>query len=126
MTIGTRLFTWMYGELVGEDGFGNRYFHERRAPERRRRRRWVLYKGAPEASAVPAEWNAWLQHRADAPPTDEAPARPWHKPHVANLTGTADAYRPPGDLAGGARGSGERASDERARGVGAPYRAWRP
>ncbi|MCH7889514.1 MAG: NADH:ubiquinone oxidoreductase subunit NDUFA12, partial [Proteobacteria bacterium] len=39
MTIGTRLFTWMRGEAVGEDEFGNRYYQERRAPTDGRRRR---------------------------------------------------------------------------------------
>ncbi len=129
MTIGTRLFTWMRGELVGEDGFGNCYFHERRAPEGRRRRRWVLYEGAPEGSAVPAEWNAWLQHRADAPPADGAARRPWQRAHIPNLTGTAQAYRPPGDLARGTRAEGvedERPEGERREGVDAPYQPWRP
>src|SRR5579862_7546931 len=56
MTIGTRLFTWWKGELVGTDQFGNRYYREK--PGRRlragggresRERRWVLYKGTSEA-----------------------------------------------------------------------------
>ena len=117
MTIGTRLFTWMRGELVGDDAFGNRYYHERRAPVGRRRRRWVMYKGEIEASSVPAEWDAWLHHSVDAPPSASTSApHPWQKPHVPNLTGTAQAYRPPGDIAGGARG----------RRVPPPYEAWRP
>ena len=28
-TFGTQLWTWLYGELVGEDEFGNRYFRTR-------------------------------------------------------------------------------------------------
>ena len=28
-TFGTQLWTWMYGELVGEDEFGNRYYRTR-------------------------------------------------------------------------------------------------
>ena len=30
MTIGTRLFTWLHGELVGTDQFGNQYFQDRK------------------------------------------------------------------------------------------------
>ena len=118
MTIGTRLFTWMRGAPVGEDEFGNRYYQERRAPtDGRRRRRWVMYQGEAEASRVPPEWHAWLHHMVAAPPDKTASARrPWQKPHVPNLTGTADAYRPPGDLVKG----------DRAERMPAPYQAWRP
>jgi len=28
-TFGTQLWTWLYGEFVGEDEFGNRYFRTR-------------------------------------------------------------------------------------------------
>ncbi len=117
MTIGTRLYTWLKGERVGEDGFGNRYYQERGAPARARRRRWVMYKGTPEASKVPPEWHAWLHRIVDSPPTEAAAApRSWQKPHLPNLTGTAYAYRPPGDMAGG----------DRPEGMPAPYQPWRP
>ncbi len=118
MTIGTRLFTWMRGELVGEDEFGNRYYHERTAPtDGRRRRRWVMYKGEPEASKTPPEWHAWLRRSVDTPPSEKpAPRQPWQKPHLPNLTGTSGAYRPPGDIARGGR----------AEPMPAPYEAWRP
>ena len=29
MTIGTRLMTWLRGELVGRDSFGNRYYRDK-------------------------------------------------------------------------------------------------
>ncbi len=117
-TLGTRLFTWLRGELVGEDGFGNRYYHERGEPGAgRRRRRWVIYEGEVEASKVPPEWHAWLHHVADAPPGENAAERkPWQKPHAPNLTGTAEAYKPPGAMEKGAR----------AQGMPAPYEPWRP
>jgi len=122
MTIGTRLFTWWCGELVGKDSFGNRYFRRKnQAPLVRgggiesRERRWVLYAGAPEASKVPAEWHGWLHHIIDAVPV-ETPRRPWQKPHLPNMTGTALAYRPAGSvLRGGSR----------ARTTG-DYEAWTP
>ena len=117
MTLGTRLFTWMKGELVGEDEFGNRYYQERRARPAGRRRRWVMYNGEPEASKVPPPWHAWLHSVVDTPPSEKpAVRRPWQKPHVPNLTGTAHAYRPPGDMV-----KGDRAKD-----MPAPYEPWQP
>jgi NADH:ubiquinone oxidoreductase subunit len=111
MTIGTRLYTWLHGELVGTDQTGNRYYREKNPKPlvkgggiESRERRWVLYDGAAEASKVPAEWHGWLHHIVDAVPTAEA-RRPWQKPHQPNLTGTPGAYRPPGSLLKGARRS---------------------
>ncbi len=111
MTIGTRLFTWWKGELVGSDPFGNRYYRERPGrPLRKgggrdsRERRWVLYNGEAEASKVPPEWHAWLHHTVDEIPADAGrPKYPWQKPHQPNLTGTPLAYRPPGSVLKGGR-----------------------
>lgn len=106
-TIGTLIYTWMCGERVGSDTFGNRYYRSRGGRQKRygRERRWVVYNGIDEASKVPAEWHAWLHHISEAPLTDgAAKARPWQKPHLPNLTGTRFAYRPKGhQLAGGHR-----------------------
>ena len=111
-TIGTGLFTWRHGEEVGTDDQGNRYFRHKNGD-----RRWVLYNGEAEASRVPPEWHAWLHHSSDEPPPREGIARrPWMKEHRANLTGTAQAYRPPGHtLEGGRR---DRATGD--------YESWTP
>jgi NADH:ubiquinone oxidoreductase subunit len=118
MTIGTRLFTWLKGEPVGTDHLGNRYFRERRPPESRREKRWVLYNGEAEASKVPPEWHAWLHHTVVETPGPSAgrPHRPWQKEHQANPTGTIEAYRPPGHVLEGGR---------RAPATG-DYEPWRP
>ena len=104
-TIGTRLFTWLHGRLVGADELGNRYYTERRPPRGRRAKRWVLYASEDEASRVPPGWHAWLHHSREAPPsTRPLVTQAWEKPHLPNLTGTAAAYRPPGHtLSGGKR-----------------------
>jgi NADH:ubiquinone oxidoreductase subunit len=116
MNIGTWLFTKLRGRLIGTDAFKNRYYEERRLrPGALRRRRWVIYAGQPEASTVPPEWHAWLHYTTDAPLPDTG-RRVWMKPHLANVTGTALAYRPPGhDYEGG----------NRARATG-DYEAWTP
>ena len=93
-TVGTRFWTWRKGEFVGEDELGNRYFRERGGD-----RRWVIYNGAAEASAIPPGWHGWIHHRVDAPPAAYQP-REWQKEHEPNLTGTAYAYRPKGSILG--------------------------
>jgi NADH:ubiquinone oxidoreductase subunit len=105
MSLGTRLLTLFYGEPVGTDEFGNRYYRSRRRKRQGRELRWVMYKGSNEASKVPPEWHAWLHHTTAEPLTEAAAQTlPWQKEHVPNLTGTAVAYRPPGhDRAGGRR-----------------------
>ncbi|OJW50191.1 MAG: NADH:ubiquinone oxidoreductase subunit NDUFA12 [Alphaproteobacteria bacterium 41-28] len=111
-----KLLTWLKGELVGEDSFGNKYYREK-GPESLKERRWVIYKGIPEASKVPAEWHGWLHHTIKKPPPiDQIKRWPWEKDHLPNLSGTPYAYRPPGHFyAGGKRtpATGD-------------YEAWRP
>jgi NADH:ubiquinone oxidoreductase subunit len=116
MSIGTKLFTYFRGQLVGSDDFGNRYFTERaRRPDALRQRRWVMFKGAEEASAVPPEWHAWLHYTTDAPISMEG-RKSWQKPHLPNLTGTAAGYRPSGhDYEGGRRAA-----------TTGDYEAWTP
>src|SRR6266566_4857146 len=85
-TFGTQLWTWAYGESVGTDEFGNRYYRTRGGkidPTLRFERRWVVYNGYAEASKVP-------------PSQESVKIWPWEKPHRPNLTGTPQAYRPPG------------------------------
>jgi NADH:ubiquinone oxidoreductase subunit len=91
-TIGTRVYTWRKGVRVGDDGLGNVYYEERSGP-----RRWVVYRTVAEPSQVPPAWHAWLHHTVDVPPTEEHYApRPWEQAHRPNMTGTYEAYRPPG------------------------------
>jgi len=110
-----RFLTWRSGALVGTDRFGNRYYRSRRARPGGRERRWVLYKGEPEATSVPPEWHGWLHHGAGAPPHQGA-ARTARAEHETNPTGTARAHFPPGHPAAG--GSRPR--------VSADYQAWSP
>ena len=108
--LGTRIYSWLRGEQVGSDQFGNRYYREKgggkvHADSLRKERRWVFYDGEVEASRVPAEWHGWLHHTTQDLPPEGGPAkRPWQKDHLPNLTGTAAAFRPPGHiLQGGQR-----------------------
>lgn len=112
---GTRLQTWLSGVEVGKDQFGNRYYRERKTPPGVRERRWVIYAGEPEASAVPPEWHIWLHHTADAPIPEQSPLhKSWQRPYQPNQTGTNAAYFPPGHDGG-----------KRAKATG-DYEAWTP
>jgi NADH:ubiquinone oxidoreductase subunit len=107
-TFGTQLWTWRFGELVGADEQGNRYYRTKGGkidPSLGFERRWVIYNGYAEATRVPPSWHGWLHHTVDVPPTEEAyTPREWEKPHLPNMTGTPAAYRPPGStLASGRR-----------------------
>jgi len=115
MTIGTWLFTKLRGELVGSDAQGNRYYQDKRLIPGRRRKRWVMYNGVPEATRVPPDWYGWLHHTTDkVPPPGGLPRQVWEKPHVPNTTGTDQAFRPPGHTLG----VGEKPKPS--------YEAWRP
>jgi len=98
-TFGTQLWTWLYGEFVGEDEYTNRYYRTRNGtidPALGFERRWVIYNGYAEASMVPPSWHGWLHHTVDVPPTAESYTPwPWQKPHRPNLTGTPGAFGPP-------------------------------
>jgi len=119
-TFGTQLWTRLYGELVGEDEFGNRYYRTRGGkidPTLLMERRWVIYNGEAEASSVPPSWHGWLHHTVDVPPTEENyQPRSWQKPHRPNLTGTPAAHRPTGSTL--AQGRRPKATGD--------YKAWNP
>jgi len=117
MHIGTLIYTWFKGENVGTDEFGNRYYKAKRDLLHGKQRRWVLYKGEVEASRVPPEWHSWLHHTSEEPLTEQSTRAPaWQKEHVANLTGTSQAYRPAGHAYKGS---------SRASATG-DYQAWQP
>ena len=106
------------GRLVGKDDFGNTYYEQRKGVgPLGRPRRWVTYTDFAEASKVPADWHGWLHYTVDEPPTAQSyQPRPWQRPHLMNMTGTPEAYRPPGSILG--RGVRAKATGD--------YKPWRP
>jgi len=97
-TIGTRFFTWRKGRCVGKDQFGNVYYEGGRGGEGQMRR-WVVYNGYSDPSIIPPGWHGWMHHRTDTPPVQENyQVKEWEKPHLPNLTGSAQAYRPKGSI----------------------------
>lgn len=93
-TLNTQFFTWRNGVRVGEDAQGNIFYRTKDDS-----RRWVIYNGEVEGSRVSPDWHGWLHRTWDDPPSERPLVhRSWEKPHIENLTGTAQAYVPPGSI----------------------------
>jgi NADH:ubiquinone oxidoreductase subunit len=119
-TFGTQVWTRLYGEFVGEDEFGNRYYRTKGGKIDSGvgyQRRWVVYNGVVEASRIPPSWHGWMHNTVDLPPTEDGyVAKAWEKPHRPNLTGTPMAHRPTGSIL--AQGRRPRATGD--------YKPWTP
>lgn len=110
-------FTTRRGEKVGQDQYGNTYYRDQKRKLHGRERRWVMFNGSAEASKVPPEWHGWLHHSMDAPiPLNSSYHKPWVQPHQENMTGTEQAYFPPGHQKSG--GQRDKATGD--------YEAWTP
>jgi NADH:ubiquinone oxidoreductase subunit len=97
-TFGTQLWTRLYGDYVGSDEFGNKYYRRPgKDPTIGVERRWVIYNGLVEASKVPPGWSGWLHNTVATAPSEES-YRPyeWQLAYHPNYTGTDLAYRPSG------------------------------
>lgn len=114
----TVLKTWMHGDRVGEDQYGNRYFRRRGPAGRwREEERWVVFAQSSEPTEVPPGWVGWLHKRIELPPSEQQlPAPSWEKERLPIMTGTDHAYRPQGALQRG----GHRAP------ATGDYEAWTP
>lgn len=113
MHLGTMIYTFFCGVLVGRDACGNRYYKARRSDSSGVHKRWVIYQGVVEPTKVPPEWHVWLHYITDYVP--ELRYR-WQREHLPNCTGTDLAYRPPGHASKG----GKRAA------ATGDYQPWKP
>ncbi|KAJ8682079.1 hypothetical protein QAD02_017871 [Eretmocerus hayati] len=87
-----------FGNLVGQDKYGNKYYENNMYFYGRNR--WVMYNEKVglnyDGSHVPAEWYGWLHYKTDLLPHRD-PNRPkykWMADHTPNLSGTNKAYMP--------------------------------
>ena len=94
MSLGTKIYTWFYGNFVGTDELGNKYYCDSKDFSNFNYKRWVIFNGKVEATKVPPEWHAWLHKSIDAPPINYAHKYQWQKNHQPNFTGTKRAYLP--------------------------------
>jgi len=88
-TFGTKLKTLFYGNFVGKDSFGNKYYESKKG------KRWVIYSNEIDASKIPVEWYSWMHFMPNRiEKNHELEKYEWQKPHKPNPTGTENAYHP--------------------------------
>ena len=87
-TIGTRIWSYFNGVLVGTDDQGNKYYKNKNDTKR-----WVIYNSIIESTLVNPEWNNWLRYTSLSEPS-EFEKHEWQIDHLPNLTGTNSAYDP--------------------------------
>ncbi len=88
-TLGTRIFTILFGQTVGQDQFGNKYYQSKSG------KRWVIYKGEVEASKIPNEWYSWMHSTKNKiEDLHELKKYKWQKEHLPNQTGSENSYHP--------------------------------
>jgi NADH:ubiquinone oxidoreductase subunit len=113
MTIATRIYTLLQGQLVGSDENGNRYYQSKKRYVQGRLKRWVLYKSGKEPTTVPPQWHGWLHYMTDTIPSKK---HKWQKEAIPNQTGTENAYFP----------AGAKQRKEEATPATGSYEAWKP
>ena len=94
MSIGTSIYTWFYGNFVGEDDLKNKYYCDSKKFNDFNSKRWVIFNDIIEASKIPPHWHAWLHKTIDEPPINYSPKYIWQRDHEENLTGTEKVYYP--------------------------------
>ncbi len=94
MSLGTKIYTWLYGNIVGVDDIGNKYYCNSKDFKDLKAKRWVIFKGEIEASNIPPHWHAWLHKSIDLAPINYNHKFKWQKKHKPNMTGTNKAYFP--------------------------------
>ena len=108
------------GKKVGEDHLGNKYYVGKARKGYYKERRWVSFKDKKqEASTIPPEWHGWIHHQTNDLPQNnqgESYRKDWQLPHQKNMTGTLNAYRPPGHFL--KKGIRDKAAGD--------YEAWSP
>ena len=117
MSLGTKIYTWLNGNLVGEDNKGNKYFCNSKDFKDIKSKRWVMFQDEIEASNIPPHWHAWLHKSVDEPPIKYSHKYSWQKDHKPNMTGTKEAHFPP---------SNPLSKDYKLDHIKADYESWSP
>ena len=88
-TIGTKIHTFFYGKIVGEDSFGNKYYQNKSGS------RWVIYKDEIDATKIPVDWYSWMHFiKNKIENNHELKKYNWQKSHQPNQTGSKNSYHP--------------------------------
>ena len=88
-TVGTFIYTILFGKFVGKDDLDNKYYQNKKG------KRWVIYKGEINASKIDSDWFSWIHYQTDKIPSENPEKKHiWQKPHKDNKTGTRESYKP--------------------------------
>ena len=90
-TFGTFLKTLFFGECIGKDQFGNKYYKSKN------NERWVVYSKDIEATKISSDWYLWMHHTIDKIPNSsdiKEKKFSWQKKHQENQTGTNNSFKP--------------------------------
>ena len=88
-TFGTFIKTLFYGNFVGKDEFGNKYYKSKK------NERWVIYFNNIEATKITADWYLWMHHTVDKIPAQKDKINHlWQKKHLENQTGSIYKHKP--------------------------------
>ena len=89
-TIGTMIYTFFFGNNVGKDEFGNKYYENKK-----KTKRWIIYKDEEDDSKIPNDWYSWMHFMKNKIEMSRNIKKyKWQKQHSSNLTGTTKAYHP--------------------------------
>ena len=90
-SIGTILYSLLYGKKIGEDNKGNKFYIHKK----NNKKKWVLYKKQIDPTNLEVEWQIWLTKTdTDKETILNKQSFKWQKSKKANLTGTIDSYHP--------------------------------
>ncbi len=89
--IGTLIYSFLFGEKVGQDTKGNKFYTNKR----KKNKKWVLFKNKIDPTQLSVEWHQWLTDldNFDVPKTSLKDYK-WQKNRDINHTGTKKAYHP--------------------------------
>ena len=81
------VYSRLFGQYVGRDILGNRYYTSQQK-QVNREKRWVCYVDSNEPSKIPVEWSSWLNYQMITPPSEnKILLYDWLKPRYNNLIG---------------------------------------
>ena len=90
-SIGTLIYTLLFGKKVGLDTYGNTFFIHKKI----KNKKWVLYKNKIDPTLLSVEWQSWLTDKEETNiPTVQSQDYDWQKKREPNKSGTPDAYHP--------------------------------
>ncbi len=87
-TFGTFLKTLFFGNYVGSDEQGNKYYQSKK------NERWVVYASKIEATKITSEWYLWMHYTINKIPHNKEAKYVWQKKHLENQTGTKNSFKP--------------------------------